>query len=155
MTQLSQSSVGPAHWALMLEGMSRALRRVSQALQERHHRAVSRRELRCMDEYTLRDLGLSHRAAVERPRVRAESTLMSDAQREDTRWIDEVRVDAIAPGGSAMHEALVPLAAAVAAVASAIFIILSPPHAASSSRASQTCAASLATPSAGDLIARR
>ena len=47
-----------------------AWRRLADALRERHRRAVARRELRAIDERTLQDIGLSHRAAAEWPRPR-------------------------------------------------------------------------------------
>jgi hypothetical protein len=45
--------------------LRRALRRVARALSERHRRAVAYRDLGSLDEYMLRDIGLSHRAASE------------------------------------------------------------------------------------------
>jgi hypothetical protein len=45
--------------------LRRASRRVARALVERHRRAVAYRDLRSLDEYMLRDIGLSHRAASE------------------------------------------------------------------------------------------
>ncbi|WP_339089567.1 DUF1127 domain-containing protein [Variovorax paradoxus] len=47
-----------------------AWRRVADALRKSHRRAAARRELRSIDEHTLRDIGLSHRAAAEWPRQR-------------------------------------------------------------------------------------
>jgi hypothetical protein len=48
----------------------RTWRRVTNAFEERRRRLVAWRELRSMDEHTMRDIGISHRAAAEWPRVR-------------------------------------------------------------------------------------
>ena len=40
-------------------------RSVANAWEERRRRAAERRDLRSLDEYALRDIGLSHRAAAE------------------------------------------------------------------------------------------
>ena len=47
-----------------------AWRWVTEVARQRHRRAVARGELRSIDEHTLRDIGLSHRAAAESKRVR-------------------------------------------------------------------------------------
>jgi hypothetical protein len=53
--------------SLDLQWPARARRRVLNALEERHRRVVAWRDLRSIDEATLRDIGLSHRAAADRP----------------------------------------------------------------------------------------
>jgi len=45
--------------------LRRASRRLARFVIERHRRAVAYRDLRSLDEYMLRDIGLSHRAASE------------------------------------------------------------------------------------------
>ena len=50
-----------------------ALGRVEEALTERRRRAAIRRELQWLDERTLHDLGLSHRAAAEWPQARRDA----------------------------------------------------------------------------------
>lgn len=45
--------------------LRRASRRLARFVVERHRRAVAYRDLRSLDEYMLRDIGLSHRAASE------------------------------------------------------------------------------------------
>lgn len=52
------------------DAVRRACSCVADALKTSHRRAVARRELRSIDEHTLRDIGLSHRAAAEWPRQR-------------------------------------------------------------------------------------
>jgi len=49
---------------------SSAWRRLAAALTEHRRRAAARSELSSLDERTLRDIGLSHRAAAEWPRSR-------------------------------------------------------------------------------------
>ncbi|VTU33055.1 MULTISPECIES: hypothetical protein [unclassified Variovorax] len=58
--------------ALEFEWPARAWRRLSDAWVALHRRALARRDLRSIDERTLRDIGLSHRAAAEWPRIRDE-----------------------------------------------------------------------------------
>ena len=58
--------------AFDVEWPARAWHYLRSALQERHRRAVAWRELRSLDEHTMRDIGLSHRAAAEWPRIRDE-----------------------------------------------------------------------------------
>jgi uncharacterized protein YjiS (DUF1127 family) len=58
------------HRACTLCWPASARRRLAAALSEHHRRAVARRELRSIDERTLRDIGLSHRAAAKWPRPR-------------------------------------------------------------------------------------
>lgn len=43
--------------------------RIADAWTERQRRAAHRRDLQSFDEHALRDIGLSHRAAAERPQV--------------------------------------------------------------------------------------
>jgi len=57
-------------WARPSRAPLAVWRRIALLQQERHRRAVARRELRSMDESTLRDLGLSHRAAAEWTHIR-------------------------------------------------------------------------------------
>jgi uncharacterized protein YjiS (DUF1127 family) len=58
------------HRALTLRWPASAWRHAARAWKESRQRAVARRELRSIDERTLRDIGLSHRAAAEWPCVR-------------------------------------------------------------------------------------
>jgi len=45
-------------------------RRIADAMADRRHHAAYRRDLQRLDEHTLRDIGLSHRAAAEWPQAR-------------------------------------------------------------------------------------
>lgn len=58
------------HFAFAVSWLARLLHRVAMGLAERHRQAVAYRELRLLDEHTLRDIGLSHRVAAEWPRAR-------------------------------------------------------------------------------------
>jgi len=56
--------------ALALRWLRLATHRVARAWRAHRLRAAARRDLRSIDERTLRDIGLSHRAAADWPRVR-------------------------------------------------------------------------------------
>jgi uncharacterized protein YjiS (DUF1127 family) len=60
---------GLARFTDMLAAPARLLRRAMRAWQEWRHLARALRDLQSLDDITLRDLGLSHRAAAERPRA--------------------------------------------------------------------------------------
>jgi uncharacterized protein YjiS (DUF1127 family) len=49
----------------MPELINRVLRRLQHAARSAQQRAIAQRDLRSLDEHTLRDIGLSHRAAAE------------------------------------------------------------------------------------------
>ena len=73
MLQLSAHIAQIIHAPPWAASLVRAFDRVVQALTERRRHAAARRELRWLDERTLHDLGLSHRAAVEWPQARRDA----------------------------------------------------------------------------------
>ena len=66
----STSALPYAHLPFAVAWFARGWRRVAKALAERRRLGVASRELQSLDEHTLRDIGLSHRAAAQWPLVR-------------------------------------------------------------------------------------
>jgi hypothetical protein len=53
--------------------LARIVRRIMSDLAERRLRAIAYRDLRLLDAHTMRDIGLSHRAAADHPSNEADS----------------------------------------------------------------------------------
>jgi hypothetical protein len=114
----------------------RAWGRISAAFEQMHRRAVAQRELRSIDEATMRDIGLSHRAAAEWWCIREEASGRESAGLSrlcsppfavhSPRSREIIGQMPANDATSRTQEAMVVLAVAIAAAASAIALVMRP-----------------------------